>query len=97
METIQEIIRPTQKGKKYTAIIKMPNGKTRKVSFGAKGYTQYRDSTPLKLYSSKDHLDKNRRERYFERHSGVKTKKEALAKEKGNKITAKYLSHFYLW
>ena len=97
MEKVKEIIRPTQKGKKYTAIISMPNGKTRKVSFGAIGYTQFKDSTPLKMYSKLDHNDSKRRERYFQRHSGVSTKSEALAKERSNKITAKWLSHKYLW
>ena len=52
------------KGKKYTAIL--PDGK--KVSFGALGYQQYKDTTPLKLYSNLDHNDKERRDRYYARH-----------------------------
>ena len=52
------------KGKKYTAIL--PDGK--KVSFGALGYQQYEDKTPLKLYSKLDHHDKERRDRYYQRH-----------------------------
>jgi uncharacterized radical SAM superfamily Fe-S cluster-containing enzyme len=51
-------------GKKYTAIL--PDG--RRVSFGAVGYQQYRDTTPLKLYSALDHNDEARRARYYMRH-----------------------------
>ena len=98
VERIVKIMRPTVAKKKYTALVRdSVTKKERKVSFGSRDYSQYRDSTPLKLYSSKNHLDKKRRENYFMRHSGVKTKREALAKEKGKKITAKYLSHRYLW
>jgi hypothetical protein len=38
------------------------------VSFGAVGCQQYRDRTPLKLYSALDHHDKERRRRYYQRH-----------------------------
>jgi len=97
-ERIVKVMRPTVKGKKYTAlVIDTETKKTRKVSYGAKGYSQFRDSTPLKLYSSSNHLDKDRRRNYFMRHSGAATKRKALLKEKGDKITPKYLAHFYLW
>lgn len=87
--------------KKYTAIIK--NNKTkkyRKIHFGAKGYEQFKDSTPLKLYTRKNHANKKRRQNYFSRHSGMKNKKKALRKEiKKSKgiYNAKILSHKYLW
>ena len=97
-ERIVKIMRPTVKKKKYTALVMdTETKKERKVSFGSKNYSQYFDSTPLKLYSANNHLDKNRRRNYFMRHSAVPTKREALAKEKGDKITPKYLAHFYLW
>jgi hypothetical protein len=51
-------------GKKYTAILQ--DG--RRVSFGEVGYQQYRDRTPLKLYSALDHHDEERRRRYYQRH-----------------------------
>ena len=54
--------------KKYRVHIRLDDGKIRKVDFGARGYAQYRDSTPLKAYSHLDHLDKMRRDRYFKRH-----------------------------
>lgn len=53
------------KGKKYTAIL--PDGK--RVNFGAEGYAQYKDRTPLKLYSHLDHNDSERRKRYYDRHN----------------------------
>ena len=45
------------KTKKYVATFKLDNGKEKKVSFGAKGYTDY-------LISK----DKERRDRYRKRH-----------------------------
>ena len=88
--------------KKYTArIIHKKTRKIRHIHFGAKGYQQYKDSTPLGLYSSKNHGTKKRRDNYFSRHSGgIKNKKKALEKEirksKGL-YNAKILSHKYLW
>ena len=38
-------------------------------SFGHQDYQQYRDRTPLGLYSSEDHLDERRRQLYHLRHS----------------------------
>ena len=70
------------KNKKYTAIL--PNGK--RVNFGDKRYQQYEDRTPLKLYSNLDHHDKERRKRYYERHS-----------KDYPKYSADYLSKKYLW
>jgi hypothetical protein len=99
-EKILYIKKSTRKGKKYMAAIQTNNLKPKLIHFGAKDYQQYRDSTKLKLYSSKNHLDKNRRENYFKRHSGVANKKDALHKEivKSNgKYNAKILSHKYLW
>lgn len=91
-----KIKQSTRAAKKYMAIF--PNGEI--IHFGARGYEQFKDSTPLKLYSSMDHGDKKRRESYFSRHSGgIKNKKDALKYEwgKSGRITAKILSHRYLW
>jgi len=52
------------KNKKYRVLLS--NGKT--VDFGDTRYQQYHDSSPLKLYSSLDHNDMNRRARYYSRH-----------------------------
>lgn len=95
-ETVVKIEKSRAKGKKYVAFVS--DGRTtRRVNFGALGYGQFKDSTKLKLYKSLDHNDPKRRENYFMRHSGVPTKELALKKEKGAVITAKYLSHKYLW
>lgn len=40
----------------------------RKVDFGDSRYGHYYDRTPLKAWSHLDHLDTNRRERYYMRH-----------------------------
>jgi hypothetical protein len=56
--------------KKYNAIL--INTKTKKeirVPFGDSRYGQYKDSTGLGLYSSKDTLDKNKKKLYRLRHS----------------------------
>ena len=42
--------------------------KIKTIQFGSKKYGQYKDKTPLKLYSSKDTLDKKRRKAYYSRH-----------------------------
>jgi len=95
-EKIVKIEKSLAKGKKYVAFVS--DGKTtRRVNVGALGYEQFKDSTKLKLYSKLDHNDPKRRENYFMRHSSVPTKQEALKKEKGAVITAKYLSHKFLW
>lgn len=89
------IIKSPLKNKKYRAIIG-----DNKIDFGDNRFQHYKDSTPLKLWTHLDHNNKERRRKYFLRHSGVDDKKNAIKKEfikSGNKITAKILSHFYLW
>lgn len=56
------------------------------LSFGDSRYGQFKDSTNLKIYSSKDHNDKSRRDNYYKRHG-----KDAV------KYSAKWFSHKYLW
>ena len=73
---------------KYTAKIyfdgKLDKHKT--VHFGHQDYQQYKDTTPLKLYSDKDHLDKARRARYYARH-----------KKDYPKYSADWFSKVFLW
>jgi len=71
----------TRKNKKYDVY---KNGKYL-VSFGDSRYEQYEDTTPLKLYSSKNHFDKKRRDAYYKRHG------------KAEFESAKWFSHKYLW
>lgn len=98
-ETIVKIEKAKAKNKKYSAYIKnKKTGKIKKINFGDSRYENFKDSTPLKLFSNKNHGDKKRRENYFLRHSGTKSKAEAIAKEKAKGIfTPKLLSHMYLW
>ena len=100
-ETIIEIKPSTRQYKKYMAKIK--DNKTNRIKtihFGDNRYPQYRDSTNVGKYSELNHKDLSRRKRYFTRHSGIPTKKEAVADEfeKSNgRYNAKLLSHIYLW
>jgi len=85
--------------KKYTATVKRGN-KTRKIHFGDRRYQQYKDRTPLGLYSRKNHGERRRMQNYFSRHSGTKKRGEAIKKEikkSGGEYNAKILSHIYLW
>tara|TARA_R110002012_G_scaffold266431_2_gene449974 strand:+ start:2304 stop:2555 length:252 start_codon:yes stop_codon:yes gene_type:complete len=59
--------------KKYKVIIR-DKDKKKTVQFGDKRYQQFQDKTPLKLYSSKNHLDKTRRASYRARHNYEKPK-----------------------
>mgnify|MGYP006128684509 CR=1 FL=1 len=100
-ERIVKFMRGTSKGKKYTAIVEnRKTKKMRRISFGAIGYQQYKDRTPLKLYANGNHGNKKRMENYFNRHSGTKKRSEAIRKEKRRSrgfYTPKILSHEYLW
>lgn len=98
-ETLVEVQKSKAKHKKYVAIVKNKStGKTRRVNFGDNRYQQFKDSTKIKAYSGQNHGDKKRRDSYFSRHSGTKSKAEAIKKEKAKgKYTAKLLSHKYLW
>ena len=75
--------------KKYRVVIRRKiKGKATKrtVQFGDKRYGQYRDSTPLKLYSSKNTLDKKRRKAYNARHTYAKPR-----------YSAGWFAKKYLW
>ena len=98
MERVIRIEVSPVKGKKYRAHVR--GRTTRTVDFGASAYQQFKDSTRLKKYRHLDHNDPKRRRNYFMRHSGVASKRQALARERAKsrgKITAKILSHQYLW
>lgn len=59
------------------------------VQFGARGYQQYHDSTPLKIYAADDHLNEDRRKNYQARH-GAQGHQE-------RKYSAAWFSWNYLW
>lgn len=100
-ERIVKFMRGTSKDKKYTAVVEnRVTKKHRRISFGAVGYQQYKDRTPLKLYSRHDHGEHKRMENYFSRHSGTKNRADAIRKEihkSGSYYNPKILSHQYLW
>ena len=99
LESILWIQIAQARNKKYQAVIhNRRTGKTRRVNFGDTRYGQYKDQTRLRAYAGKDHGDPARRRSYFKRHSGVSTKAAALRKERARGvISAKLLSHTYLW
>lgn len=100
-ERIVKFMRGTSKGKKYTVVVEnRRTKKRRRISFGAVGYQQYKDRTPLKLYAKGNHGDRRRMENYFNRHSGTKNRAEAIRKEKRKSrghYNPKILSHEFLW
>lgn len=89
--------------KKYTAVLQNKvTGRFRRVHFGDQRYEQYRDRTRLGVYSDRNHNDIKRMRSYYSRHSGVKTRKAGIDKERNRAketglYTAKLLSHMYLW
>lgn len=101
-EKIIGIFKSSNKKKKYMAIVKgVDNASQRVLHFGASDYEQYKDRTPLKLYSSQNHYDKKRQMNYYSRHSnGIKNRKHAIEYEieKSNGYyNSKILSHIFLW
>ena len=67
MLKVLEILPPSQKFKKYKALV-IWKGKQQWVHFGDIRYQQYKDRTPLRLYSDLDHGDQERRKKYLMRH-----------------------------
>ena len=76
--------------KKYKVVLYDNNkNKIKTVQFGAVGYEQYKDSTPLKLYSRDNHGDKQRRTSYRKRHGAQNFH--------NTKYTPAWFSWNYLW
>ena len=101
-ERIVKFMKSSRPKKKYMAMIEnLKTKKRRTIHFGASDYPQYKDRTPLKLYSHKNHGDKKRMQRYFKRHSrSIGNRKKAIEFEKKKSkgfYNAKILSHEYLW
>ena len=99
-EKLLKITRSPDPKKKYRALVRSKDKRLRNIDFGAKGYQQFADSTPLKKFARANHSDAQRRKRYFLRHSGVDNKTEALRREirKSKGVyNAKILSHKFLW
>lgn len=74
--------------KKYKVVIFFAkDGRKKTIQFGDKRYEQYKDSTPLKLYTRLNHGDKERRRLYKCRHEG----------NRHAKFTAGWFADKYLW
>ena len=73
------------KGKKYSVYVKDSNGKIKKVSFGQKGYDDFRSGTATK----------EQRKSYLARAKGIKKKDGSLAYL--DKTTPSYWSYHYGW
>ena len=85
------IKKSSRKNKKYMAYLKS-NPELPAIHFGAlkedgTPYEQFKDLTPLKLYSKYDHNDIDRRNNYIKRHE----------KDIINGFNAGYLSKIFLW
>lgn len=101
-EKIIKISKSIKSEKKYMAYIKnMKTGYIRIIHFGASAYEQYKDRTPLKIYTYKNHSNKKRQRNYYSRHSnGIVNRKEAIEyeiKKSNGYYNAKILSHIFLW
>ena len=65
------------------------------IHFGSTLYQQFKDQTPLKLYSHLNHNDNKRRMNYLKRSKGIKDKNGNLTHL--NKNSPNYNSVKYLW
>ena len=74
----------TRKHKKYMVWVSQLD---KWIHFGDTRYQQYRDSTPLQLYTHLDHLDPERRRLYKARHE----------KTRHVKWSASWFADRYLW
>ncbi len=87
-----EIRKSNNPVKKYDAILRnIYTRRTFKMPFGGRKmdgtpYEQFKDRTPLKLYSQYDHNDENRRQLYLKRHN-----------KKIRAYSPDYFSKVYLW
>lgn len=87
---------PPKTGNKYKADVYDADARLIASSlFGSAYYEQYKDRTPLKLWSNFDHLDENRRRRYRQRHSKILLKDGRPAYTVP--YTPAYFSYYYLW
>ena len=85
-----EFKKSTHKGKKYMIFYG-----NKFIHFGDINYSQFYDSTPLKLYSHLNHNDEKRRKSYLARAKGIKDKNGNLTYK--NKNSPNYWSVHWLW
>ena len=89
---------PANGKKKYTAIIPLAGGKSRRVGFGHRDYQQYADQVPVGLgggrWTHKNHYDEARRKSYRARHGGILCKGVPCI---GLAYSPAWFSYHYLW
>lgn len=86
------IVKSGRANKKYEAVLENRKSKKHvKVHFGDTRYEHYYDNTDLKLYSSMNHMDKDRQKAWLRRH--------AKNIDPGDPpgYTPGYLAHRFLW
>jgi hypothetical protein len=89
-----KIKKSSRSGKKYMVTVKDGDSK-KTVHFGDSNMEQYKDSTGLGLYSSKDHGDETRRKSFRSRFQGI-TQKDG-SKAINDKTSPAYWAYRYLW
>lgn len=77
---VLEILPPSQKHKKYKALVVI-NGEQKMIHFGDSRYQHYKDTTPLKHWSHLNHNDLERRKQYHIRHKNNNGPAGILARE----------------
>ena len=82
--------RSTRKNKKYMVLYN-----NNWIHFGSNIHQQFRDKTPLKLYSHLNHIDATRRLNYLRRAKGIKNRSGKLTYL--DKNSPNYYSVKYLW
>jgi hypothetical protein len=80
------IKKSTRKNKKYDIYVKDNDKYKYHLSFGQLGYEQFKDTTPLKIYSKYDHNNQLRQYNFFRRHGRT-----------NDKNSSNYWSGKYLW
>jgi hypothetical protein len=82
-------VKSSNSKKKYTAILQnKKTGRMKKINYGSSTNQQFKDSTGLGVYTSKNHGDSVKRASYKARHNGF---------IRSGFFSAGYFSMKYLW
>ena len=66
-----------------------------KINFGSRKDDQYKDSTPLQLYKTRDHYDETRKDKFLSRARGITDKEGNLTYN--NPLSANFWAINFLW
>ena len=100
-----EFFKSARKNKKYKVVIYKKDKKIKTIHFGGikkdgTPYPQFKDSTPLKLYSKYDTNDKERKKLYSKYDTNDNERRTLYYKRHKKdygKLSADYFSKKYLW